>query len=90
MRTLGTCSVSEYINGDKELPVCTDLDDDHWEENFMQSLTQEDKPTVEDSDTEDDVDIPPPVPKIKDFKEAVQTLEDVEFFGESQLPRNGH
>ena len=28
MGTLGTCSMSEYINGDNELPVCADLDDD--------------------------------------------------------------
>ena len=40
MGTIGACSTSEYINGDNELPVCADLDDDHWEDNFMESLTQ--------------------------------------------------
>lgn len=43
--------------------------------------TKEATPAAEDSD---DVDVPPPVPKIKDFKEAVQTLEDVQNFLESR------
>ena len=92
MGTIDACSTSEYINGDNELPVCADLDDDYWEDNFMESLTQQEAtPAAEDSDPEDDVDVPSPVPKIEDFKEAVQTLEDVQnFFGESQLSRNGY
>ena len=50
----------------------------------MESLTeQEATPAAEESDPEDDVDVPPPVPKIKDFKEAVQTLEDLQNFLES-------
>lgn len=85
MGTIGACSMSEYINGDNELPVCADLDDEHWEDNFMESLTQQEAtPAAEDSDPEDDVDVPPPVPKIKDFKEAIQTLEDVQNFLESR------
>ena len=85
MGTIGACSMSEYISGDNELPVCADLDDDHWEDNFMESLTQQEAaPAAEDCDPEDDVDVPPPVPKIKDFKEAVQTLEDVQNFLESR------
>ena len=35
MGTQDACSVSDYVNGDSELPVCTDLDNDHWEDNFM-------------------------------------------------------
>ena len=85
MGTIGACSMSEYINGDNELPVCADLDDEHWEDNFMESLTQQEAtPAAEDSDPEDDVDVPPPVPKINDFKEAIQTLEDVQNFLESR------
>ena len=61
--------------------LSADLDDDHWEDNFMESLTQQEAtPAAQDSDPEDDVDVPPPVPKIKDFKEAVPTLEDVQNF----------
>ena len=41
MGTTGSCSMSEYISGDSELPVCAGLDDDHWEDNFMESLTQQ-------------------------------------------------
>ena len=83
--TQDSCSVSDYVNGDSELPVCTDLDNDHWEDNFMDSLTQENTmtPTEEDSDLESDVDLDPPVPVIKDFKEAIQTLEHVQHYLES-------
>ena len=86
MGTQDACSVSDYVNGDSELPVCTDLDNDHWEDNFMDSLTQENTmtPTEEDSDPESDVDLDPPVPVIKDFKEAIQTLEHVQDFLESR------
>ena len=79
------CSMSNYINGDNELQVCADLDDDHWEDSFMESLTQQEAtPAAEDSDPGDDIDVPPPVPKIKDFKEAVQTREDLQNFLESR------
>ena len=39
----------------------------------MDSLTQENTmtPTEEDSDPESDVDLDPPMPVIKDFKEAI-------------------
>ena len=36
MGTQDACSVSDYVNGDSKLPVCTDMGD-----NFMDSLTQE-------------------------------------------------
>ena len=86
MGTQDACSVSDYVNGDSELPVCTDLDNDHWEDNFMDSLTQENTmtPTEEDSDPESDVDLDPPIPVLKDFKEAIQTLEHVLHFLESR------
>ena len=73
--SIDACSMSEDINGDNEVPVCVDLDDDHWEDDFMESLTQQETtPAEEDSNLE---------PKIKDFKEAVQTLEDMLNFLES-------
>ena len=75
-----------FNNGDSELPVCTDLDNDHWEDNFMDSLTQDSTmtPTEEDSDPESDVDLDPPVPVIKDFKEAIQTLEHIQHILKSR------
>ena len=77
-----------FNNGDSELPVCTDLDNDHWEDNFVDSLTQENTmtPTEEDSDPEGDFDLDPPVLVIKDFKEAIQTLEHVQHFLETHPP----
>ena len=52
----------------------------------MDSLTQENTmtPTEEDSDPESDVDLDPPVPVMKDFKEVIQTLEHVQHFLESR------
>jgi len=32
------CSVEEYIEGDDNLAVCTDLDCENWEANFLASL----------------------------------------------------
>ena len=81
MGTQDACSVS-YVNGDSEFPVCTVLDNDHWEDNFMDSLTQENTttPTEEDSDPESDVDLDPLVPVIKDFKEAIRHLNMYSIF----------
>ena len=36
-----TCSAEEYVNDDNDLAVCVDLDDEKWEENFMDNLAQE-------------------------------------------------
>ena len=81
MGTQGTCSVSEYINGDNDLPICTDLDNDHWEDDFMDSLSQDPVNIPEDdSDPESDSDLDHPEPVIKNFKEAVETLENVQVF----------
>jgi len=30
-----TCSVQEFTNGDKDVPVWIDMDDNSWEEKFM-------------------------------------------------------
>ena len=37
---IGSCACSEleYIEGVNELVVCADIDDDHWEEDFMDGL----------------------------------------------------
>ena len=29
------CSAVEYLNGDNDLPVCVELDNDTWEDNFF-------------------------------------------------------
>lgn len=61
--------MSEYINGDNELPVYTDLDDDHGELTIQHNKKA--TAAVEDSDPEGDADVLSHVPKIKDFKEVV-------------------
>ena len=33
------CSVSEYIYGDNDLSVCSEQDDEGWEDQFFSSIT---------------------------------------------------
>ena len=89
MGDLDHCSVEEYIDGDFSLPVCVELDDE-WDENFLSGLTREedqDSAVVEQSDDDDegeDMDILPPVPKTKSFREAIHCLEDIKLFLEDK------
>ena len=69
--------------------MCVDTDSDQWEANFMEGLAQDVGSnahcTVEQNNSDsDDPDIPPPSPRIKSFKEAVQALEDVQTFLENR------
>ena len=91
-RTMGTtnkCSAEAYINGDHELPTCAEFDDETWDQTFLESLseqTNQNEHSVEDkeSDTED-IDLLPPPLKIKTFKEAIDSLQDVKNFLENPL-----
>ena len=59
-------SVEEYVNGDDDIAVCVDLDNETWEENFMDNLAQEVAVTVEDEpDVDEEFDLSHPSPKIK-------------------------
>ena len=84
-RTVGnnSCPASEYINGDEDVPVCAEFEDETWEESFFQSLMDEDGQELPDdrdeSDTED-FDLLPPPPKLRNFQEAIQSLDDVKKF----------
>ena len=64
-----TCSAEEYVSGDNDLVVCVDLDDQKWEENFMDNLVQEEiaDTTEEESDVDEEFDISLPSPKIKSY-----------------------
>ena len=44
------CSVDEYIKGDDNLPVCTDLDSDTWDANFLSQLGQQEKESEDEDD----------------------------------------
>ena len=88
MGTSHNCSVYEYVNGDSSLPVCVDTEGDNWDENWLNSLTEEDEPIDNPSGNEDEeeLDIPPPLPKIQTYNEAIQSLEDIKIF----LEHRGH
>ena len=85
MGSLDSCSVEEYVQGDN-LEVCADFDSEHWENNFMDSLTgqEESNATTEEISDSEEVDIPPPSPKLKNFRDALTSLEDVQIFLESR------
>ena len=63
--------------------ICLEMDD-QCDESFLNSLTEEEEPvTVDSVDEQEDFNAPPPVPKIKSFKEAVQLV----FGGHSNFRR---
>ena len=81
MGSLHQCSAEEYVNGDTSLSVCVDMADEEWDKNFLDSLTEEAEPMTGDGEEEEeDFNAPPPVPKLKSFKEAIQSMEDVKIF----------
>ena len=82
MGTTDKCSAGAYINGDQELPTCAELDDETWDQTFLEGLSGH-SVEDEDSDTED-IDLLPPPLKIKTFKEAIDSLQDVKRFFESR------
>ena len=57
------CHVDEYLNDD--LPVCMQTESDSWESDFLQQLGEEE---------EQELDTDPHVPKLTNFKKAVQSL----------------
>ena len=85
MGSLEHCSAVEYINGDSSLPVCFDISDGRWEEQFLLSLSDDaELIVVDDSQLEEDLDIPPPAPKIQSYLEAGKSLEEVKVFLEDR------
>ena len=69
------CSVKEYIDGDDGLPVCASDEYDDWEDHFFRELGQ--TKVAQDTDMEELDDNPLPV---QTYKEAVESLEDVQEF----------
>ena len=79
-----SCSVEEFVNADSDLPVCQDIFDDKWEQEFLDHVTQ--KPPLEvsektessesESEEEDEQDV---MPRLMSLKEAIYTLEEVLF-----------
>lgn len=84
--TEGHCSADEYVNGDNNIPTCVEIDDENWEETFLESLAannvSESLADEDESDTED-LDLQPPPPKIGNYREAIESLEEIRNFLES-------
>ncbi len=56
---------------------------DDWDSSFLDQLVEQ---YDDDDDDDDDNSLSPPLPKLKIFKEAIDTLEDVTSF----LEHSGH
>lgn len=82
MPTDGRYNVDKYLNDD--LPVCMELGNDSWEADFLKQLGREEQEVADDEEDEDELDAQPPPLKPQNFKEAVQSLEDVQQFLESR------
>ena len=85
-----TCSAQEYTN-DEDLPICQEMDDDEWENNFMNELRHEDmeeEHADSENDDQDSFDLPSSnsTSSIKTYKDAITALEDIQCF----LQDKGH
>ena len=47
------CPLEKYVNGDNDLPVYLDVDDNSWENTFFAHLGQEEEEASEDDDQDD-------------------------------------
>ena len=71
----GTCSVDEYLDGDGSLPVCRELSEEHWEEEFLAAACSSEPDPIDDE--EDcvmggvEMEVVEAVPKIDTFKDAI-------------------
>ena len=79
------CPLEEYINGDEDLAVCRDINDNSWESTFFKNLGQEDEEVSdnEEQEEQEDMDDNPP-PKVKTYMEANEFLEEVQRFLETR------
>ena len=80
------CPLEEYVNGDSDLTVCLDVDDNSWESTFFAHLGQEEEEEPSEDKENDDqetVDDEPPL-KVKTYTEANEFLEEMQRFLESQ------
>ena len=84
--TEGSCSVTEFVSGDDDLPVCFELDYDQWEEQFSSSIDSSTASTSKESEPEEELDVEPPASKIRTLSEAtcICQLEDVHVFLDSK------
>eukprot|EP00800_Vazella_pourtalesii_P009876 TRINITY_DN2478_c1_g3_i1.p1 TRINITY_DN2478_c1_g3~~TRINITY_DN2478_c1_g3_i1.p1 ORF type:complete len:161 (-),score=11.65 TRINITY_DN2478_c1_g3_i1:112-594(-) len=80
------CTLDEYLHGEDDLPVCVDLDNDSWDDNFLVQLghnVQEINETDE-SDKEIELDDESSPLKVQSFKESINPLKEVGRFLKSR------
>ena len=84
-----SCIPREFISGDDDLPICVEMDDENWENTFLEELTAaegEAEDASQEIDEDDEFDDGPVVPRLKSYKKAINSLEDVCQF----LEHRGH
>ena len=81
----GVCTCAEFINGDNDLATCFETDDDSWDQQFLASLESESTTSGVASDPEEEEEeLQPPQPKVRNLCEAIANLEDVKEFLDSK------
>ena len=78
------CPLQEYVNGEEDLPVCREIDNNTWESSFFETLRQEPDEEVSEDEAGDEQDNVEPSTKVSSYKEANQMLEEVQHFMESK------
>ena len=69
---------------DNDLATCFETDDDSWDQQFLASLDSESTTSGVASDPEEEEELQPPQPKVRNLCEAIANLEDVKEFLDSK------
>ena len=79
-----TCSVEEYVSGENSLSTCREMDDENWENAFLEDFCREPvEGTMQDEEDDEDSDEIELAPKINTYNEVNEYLEEVQHFLES-------
>ena len=75
------CSSNEFASGDDDLPVCVEMDHYNWQSVFLDEHTNAPENEESEEDSDDDIEVDSAeqevLPRIKSYKEATVSLEDV-------------
>ena len=83
LRARQGCSIDEYVNGEKSLPTCREMDDENWEDAFLEDLCWDPVEGTQDEEEDKDSNEIVELTKIKTYKEVNEYLEEVEHFLET-------
>lgn len=96
---LDSCTASNFIAADEDLPICVDLDSARWEDDFFAELELDsesssskrprtdsdvDNESNDDDESDDCYMSDPPALKITSYRQALSCLEDVHAFLEQR------